>query len=110
MRENAANTSISANDFSALALLADDCAQLVQARRDLAFGAVGGGLVVVDADQLVARLHGLALVPGDVVLLHEGERPAREALPRIAALLTARGLRSTTLGALLDAGQPARSA
>lgn len=39
--------------------------------------------------------------PGDILLLHEGERTTREALPGIASLLRARGLRSVPVSYLL---------
>ncbi len=39
--------------------------------------------------------------PGDIVLLHEGPRPARVALPGILEDLTARGLRTVTVGEML---------
>lgn len=40
---------------------------------------------------------------GDIVLMHEGPRPARDALPLILGDLHARGLRSVTIGELLRA-------
>ena len=38
---------------------------------------------------------------GDIVMLHEGDRPTRELVPRILADLRARGLRSVTVAELL---------
>ncbi len=47
------------------------------------------------------RACGLAMA-GDIVLLHEGPRPAREALPVILQDLRARGLEPVTVGTLLE--------
>lgn len=44
---------------------------------------------------------GVALA-GDILLLHEGPRPAREALPAVLAALRARGLVSVSVGSLLE--------
>ncbi len=49
----------------------------------------------------VLRQRCAAAVAGDILILHEGPRAARDALPDILDDLDARGLRSTTVGQLL---------
>jgi peptidoglycan/xylan/chitin deacetylase (PgdA/CDA1 family) len=56
--------------------------------------------LVASADDVLGRCR--AAVAGDIVLLHEGQRPARDVLPRILAELSARGLSSVTVGELLS--------
>lgn len=56
----------------------------------------GGG---IDAGTLRARC--ARAVDGDIVLLHDGARPAREVLPAILGDLLDRGLRPVTVGELV---------
>ncbi len=56
----------------------------------------------VGDDREALRRACAAAVPGDIVLLHEGPRAARRALPVILQDLRARGLEPVTVSALLE--------
>lgn len=55
--------------------------------------------VLSSDDRLVARCR--AAGAGDILLLHEGDRPAARVLPTVLRELSERGLRSVTVGELL---------
>jgi peptidoglycan/xylan/chitin deacetylase (PgdA/CDA1 family) len=53
------------------------------------------------ADELAARVAPEALQPGEIVLLHEGQRWTLDALPRILETLNRAGWQAVTVGELL---------
>jgi|SoiMethySBSTD1v2_1073268.scaffolds.fasta_scaffold10507_3 peptidoglycan/xylan/chitin deacetylase (PgdA/CDA1 family) len=58
------------------------------------------------ADDLVARLAPDALVPGEIVLLHEGQEWTLAALPRVLEALARAGWRAVTVGEIIGARAP----
>lgn len=55
----------------------------------------------ISASSMVERFRQNALVPGDVVLFHEGEKATRQALPRIVAELANAGLGAAPLSLMV---------
>lgn len=55
---------------------------------------------IADPDELVARCDPAAMAPGEVLLLHEGQRWTLEALPRIVGNLRAAGYECVTMADL----------
>jgi len=58
------------------------------------------------ADDVVARLAPHALIPGEIVLLHEGQDWTLAALPRVLEALARAGWRAVTVGEIIGAGAP----